>query len=221
METADNNRLPTQTSSSSQTQQNLSPLSNEIATQGEVSLRVNGKQAAITDIQRWFAVSNITHYARQPHNCFFRDVPTLIDITKAAGVNTTKAWLVTVLAYINMATTAEIKMNKFQMEQCAESIMANYGSLKLTEIMLFASRLVGGRYGKIFYNSVDPIAITGAISEHFMPERYNAYNAYYSAVERRKQEEEARNTPPPTEEELQRIEEIKQRLAERFGISNK
>lgn len=140
------------------------------------TLPVVDKQATLADITSWFSPRYLSHYARQSHKCYFEQVPTLYDLNLAYGTGTAQQWLVPFLQYINGAVTAERKMNSFQMRVCADTIVNNFGYIKLTEFMLFVSRLLGGTYGKAFYNSVDPMAITTALHDGFLPQRNAAYD---------------------------------------------
>lgn len=143
-------------------------------------LPVVGRQANLKEISQWFSTTHLSHYSAQPRKCYFEQVPTLYDLNRTFGPGTAQQWLVPFLIYINGAVTAERKMNDFQMASCAMTIVNNYGYLKLTEIMLFVSRLLGGTYGKVFFNAVDPMAITNALHDGFLPQRNAAYDNYQS-----------------------------------------
>jgi len=70
-----------------------------------------------------------------------------------------------------------------QTEEAARVIIAQYGFLKVTEIMLFLHHIKAGRYGH-FYGTVDPQRITDALRE-FLEWRYNEI----SRIEKQREQE--------------------------------
>lgn len=71
-------------------------------------------------------------------------------------------------------------------------IAAMFGTLKISEIMLFFFLFKGGRYGK-FYGAVDPITITCALQE-FMAKRATDRDFYEQEQERERLLSDMENT---------------------------
>ena len=63
-------------------------------------------------------------------------------------------------------------------------MVADFGYLKMTEVMLFIRRFKVGRYGT-FFGNVDPLVIMDSIGK-FLIDRNNTIDAHYSELEIRK-----------------------------------
>lgn len=109
---------------------------------------------------------------RNARECFTGNFPTLAEVEARIRPGAAEAWIVAQLTALarnaNMAQTPD----KGQLMQTASTIAAEYGYLKLTEVLLFFHRFNAGQYGK-FYGSVSPIQITASLRE-FLRERDEA-----------------------------------------------
>ena len=77
-------------------------------------------------------------------------------------------------------------------EECASVIAAMFGTLKISEVMLFFFLFKGGKYGK-FYGAVDPITITCALQE-FMVKRAADIDFYEREKDRERLLSDMENT---------------------------
>lgn len=115
-----------------------------------------------------FNPSKQNEYARKYHDrCFIGTAPSLLLVIDAYGENVCKGWLMLQLKEVNLAAGGNDpakKMTAMQMENAAETIMANYPALKVSELMLFFSQFKAGMYGR-FYGAADAMVITEAISK--------------------------------------------------------
>lgn len=108
--------------------------------------------------------------ATNPDSCFFGDYPTLSEISCQCGVEVSVAWLIPQLANLSEYCGVRDKMTDMQIEECAFNIATDFFYLKVSELMLFFHRVKAGRYGKIFFGTVDPLAILVALRD-FIQER--------------------------------------------------
>lgn len=90
--------------------------------------------------------------------------PSLYRFRATFGDDSAKAWMVLQLRQLGEYAGVKDKQTLPQMQETAEVIIAEFGYLKLTEIMLFLHRLKAGHYGR-FYGAVDGIAICEGLNE--------------------------------------------------------
>lgn len=96
--------------------------------------------------------------------------PTLTVIDKAYGDGSAAVWTMQVLSVFNEYVGKREKMDDWQIENLAKSIVSGYGWLKASEIMLFLARYASGHYGSL-YGVIDPTEITVNLKEKFIPWR--------------------------------------------------
>lgn len=101
--------------------------------------------------------------ARNPEDGFFGEYPTLGWVKERFGEEIAIAWLVPQLANMSEYCGARDKMTDMQIEECAFNIVTEFFYLKVSEMMLFFHRVKSGKYGKIFFGTVDPIVILDAV----------------------------------------------------------
>lgn len=140
------------------------------------SLAVSQQRAAIV-IKRFgdsesflkkVSPSTQTGFAAHPDNAIMGDYPTLTDLKQAYGKNFAAIWLVAQIDNLTLFTGAK-NITEQQHEELAKIIAAEYGYLKVTELLLFFHRFKAGHYGR-FYGTVDPMVITCALKD-FIKER--------------------------------------------------
>lgn len=148
--------------------------------------------------------STQTGFAAHPDNAIMGDYPTLTDLKQAYGKNFAAIWLVPQIDNLTLFTGAK-NITEQQHEELSKIIAAEYGYLKVTELLLFFHRFKAGRYGR-FYGSVDPMVITCALRE-FMRERNDMIAQYEQ--ERRERESESKE-PTMTHEEYLKLKEQEQ-----------
>ena len=116
-----------------------------------------------------FTCSHEKVYCRHAERCVLGNAPTLSLMNAAYGRNTSAAWTVPLLTDVSEFCGCKDKLSDGQLEELAYIITAEYGYLKVTEVMLFCWWFKSGRYGR-FYGSVDPFVITAALRD-FMRDR--------------------------------------------------
>lgn len=145
-----------------------------------------------TDFLQTFHVVKQESYTRLPERCYFGSAPTLQHVNKDYGRGTAEEWLLYQLDDLSEYCGARDKLTKGQMRSLAQLLTQEYGWLNVAEFMLFFRRFKLGRYGR-FYGSVDPMAITIALKERFLPERYEAYERKEQEEREHEREEKERN----------------------------
>lgn len=103
-----------------------------------------------------------------PEECFFGQYPILSEIDRLYGTGIAESWLVPQLYNLGEVCGVRYKMTDLQMEECAYMISSEFHYLKISELMLFFSRLKAGYYGQKFYGSIDPVVILDTIRNDFV-----------------------------------------------------
>lgn len=128
-------------------------------------------------------------YCKHVERCVFGSAPTLSQVNRAYGANTSAACLIPMLTDVSEFCGCKEKITNKQIDTLADIIVDGYHWLKVTEVMLFFWWFKSGRYGK-FYGAVDPMVITTALRE-FVKDR-NAIIAKRDGMEAEKKEAEWR-----------------------------
>lgn len=124
------------------------------------------------------------------HDCYFGKHPTLARLAKDYGRNCPVMWLSAQLYALNEYAGSR-KMDTAQIEDAARTLSVAWYYLKVSEIMLFLTRVKSGRYGD-FYGSVDAIRL-GAMCEQFQKERVAAYDRRERELARQRIEQGAKD----------------------------
>lgn len=124
--------------------------------------------------------------------CFFGAFPTLADINKEYGTQTSVAWLIPQLLDLSEFCGCKDKLQGESLEECAWLIAQNYYFFKVSELMLFFNYFKQGRYGR-FYGSIDPLVIMSMICK-FARERGDAYTEYENEKNMQRLEEQKNNS---------------------------
>ena len=119
----------------------------------------------------------------QPY-CIFGNVPTLWAANNIYGKGTAEEWLVYQFSDLSEFAGVSKKINSQQLLQMAQLMVADFGYLKMTEVMLFIRHFKVGRYGT-FYGNVDPLVIMDSVRK-FLVERNDTIDAHYSELEIKK-----------------------------------
>lgn len=99
-----------------------------------------------------------------------RNAPTLYVVQEAYGRDNVLGWVSGQLATIAMFTgvhQGDVVMTH-QLLAMAKVIVSNFPAMRVTDMMLFIARFKAGYYGR-FYGTFDPMVLTEAISQHFLP----------------------------------------------------
>lgn len=133
------------------------------------------------------------HYVKNPERCVMGAAPTMGQLLRYFGQDTALSWLEIQIMTLSELCGAKGKISKLQAMFCAEQILARFGSLKVTELLLYFSYLAAGKYGH-FYGSVDPQRILEWI-DNYMSDRNEIcqeYDARKAAEEREAEEKDRR-----------------------------
>ena len=117
---------------------------------------------------------------QNPIDVFKRESPTLVRIDITYGRNSSATWLFGVLQ--SMFVFLNVTNDKFSKEQVymlAQTISAQYKTLKVEEMLLFVSRFMAGKYGRFYGGDSYALVITESLNK-FMVEREH----YYADIER-------------------------------------
>ena len=145
--------------------------------------------------------------------------PTFALVTNYFSREATLFWLrkhiAETFAFIGIYDTASI----MQIRQTAELVLDHevFSQLNLDEFLLFLKKFKRGDYGKI-YQSARPnpqefLACLRPFWNELLDHRIRAAQA-----EQQRRLDEQRPAAPPTPEERQKIDQIRERLAKRFGL---
>lgn len=128
-------------------------------------------------------------YTLDKRRAYMGKAPVLGVVGKAFSTGTAKSWVIVQLWDLAEFCGCKTKMTERQMDELAQIICAEYGYMKLTELMDFFRRFKTGEYGK-FYGAVDPMVITCALQE-FRRDRAQIIDRF-----RRDDEEERKRNDP-------------------------
>lgn len=137
-----------------------------------------------------FHVNNQITYTNDEQRCHFGKAPTLAQVSKAYGSQTTEEWLIYQIVDLSEFCKLKSKLTSTQVKQTAQLIMHAYGYLKVTEIMLYFRRFKFGQYGR-FYGSVDAMIILDCIKK-FCNERRDAIHEQLKRAEEEERERQKR-----------------------------
>lgn len=135
------------------------------------AVEITSKYGTPEQLMQKFCVSNQYKCATNLKATYFGSAPTLTRLRLSYGDGIAEAWLMAQIQdlYVYESTKYEERATVHQIEMTAKAIIANYGYLNMTEIMLFFDRFKGGRYGKPF-GSLNGREINAAIRQ-FLIER--------------------------------------------------
>ena len=119
--------------------------------------------------------------------CFFGAAPSLVNVDNAFGNGAAEEWLSYMLIGISQQCGARKKLDAFQLGNLARQIRTWHYDLKVTELEVFFSRLIGGQYGKYAYDSVDPQLIMAALWQ-FRKDRDRYIDEHERELERQRRE---------------------------------
>lgn len=120
--------------------------------------------------------------------CLLGNFPTLTELNITYNPNAAVVWLIPQLVDLSEYCGCKDKLNKMQLQHCAQIITSKWHYMKVSEFMLFFYRFKQGRYGR-FYGSIDPMVITTALND-FVSERNNALDMYEKELRNKKLIEE-------------------------------
>ena len=140
---------------------------------GDISVR---PQKSRQDFLNEFNPDIQTVVCRDPEKCWFGKYPTLEQLNRIYGDNTSEDWLTAQLDNLMLFCGCKGKLNSSQLFELSNLISNSYPYLRISEIMLFFNYLKRGKYEK-FYGSIDPIKIMMSLDVFVSETRSIAYAA--------------------------------------------
>lgn len=106
------------------------------------------------------------------------DIPTLGMVVSAYGIDNAATFLLTHIHQVNLFSGTKEKMQPYQMESLARTIISEYGWLNIAEICFFFALFRLGKF-EALYGSVDPMKVTKSLNMYVTErnravERHNA-----------------------------------------------
>lgn len=96
--------------------------------------------------------------------CFTGHAPSLTRVKVSFGEEIANNWLIIQITDLALFCGIKEKPDMAQVEAIARTIIANYGYLKLTELMVFFQRFKAGKHGT-FYGNFDGITLNKALND--------------------------------------------------------
>lgn len=173
--------------------------------QNQLAIDVTSRYGVFDNVLALFAPKHQDAYVVDEKRCYFGTAPMLLQLKLAYGKNAPIEWLSYQIIDLNRYSNCKI-MTDYQVKSLACTIYKEYYYLKLTEVMVFFSKVKAAEYGQLFYGAVDPIPLMGALKK-FAEERAD--------MVRKKEEEEARAERNKPREGIMKPHEV-QALRERL-----
>lgn len=120
--------------------------------------------------------------ARHPDRAYLGHAPCLGTIAGGYGEAVAEVWICLQIEDVNHFAGARVKMTVARQRALAATLLAEYPSLKASELLLFFHRFKCGRYER-FYGTVDALTITSSLRT-FVAERPKEVAALKRAAER-------------------------------------
>lgn len=158
------------------------------------------------DLKVVYDPRNFYNYTTNEERCHNGTSPTLRECIQQYGRKTTHETMRPYLDLFFGFVAAAHKPTTDQRDTICWLVMQNYGSLKMSEWLLFFTKAMAGEFGK-FYNTIDPLDIMTAIREWDI----RCTNIKREAKERKEQaerEEKAKSFAITEEERIANIGKI-------------
>ena len=143
-------------------------------------------------------------FVANPERCITGSAPTLGQLKRYYGENMARTWLELQIIRLSELCGAKGKISNAQTAFCADVILSQYGYLKVTDLLLYFSNLIAGKYG-YFYGTIDPQRMM-AWTNQYLRERNKIYEQYESrirAAEQAREEQERKGKTVTYDEYLQ------------------
>lgn len=166
-----------------------------------------------SEFETMYDVKHIFNYTLDETRCHVGRAPNLRDCQAFFGRDSLRKVMRGALDIFIDFVKCKDKPNNAQRDTICWLVMTQFGSLKITEWLLFIMKAMSGQFGK-FYNTLDPLDITTAVrawSKECETFR-NEYRAEQVRKAREKEREEVVMTPEDREEALKILERIGEKL---------
>lgn len=144
-------------------------------------------------------------YIKHFDRCFIGNALRLTDVACAYEEKTAIFWIKIQLLDLALFTGVK-KPSDEQITMLCETILANYGYLKVTELMVFFSKFKAGQFER-FFGNFDAMVITTSLAT-FIELRKNWIFEAYQRQENEKREKRHENTIPMPDYLQQKIKKL-------------
>lgn len=144
-------------------------------------------------------------YIKHFYRCFIGKALRLSDVAVAYGQNTAILWIK--IQLFDLAVFIGVKKpSDEQMTMLCETILANYGYLKVTELMVFFSKFKAGQFER-FFGTFDAMVITNSLVTFVELRKTWVFEAYQNQ-EKEKREKRNENVVPMPDYLQQKIKKL-------------
>lgn len=165
------------------------------------------------EFETLYDVKHIFNYTLDEARCHGGQAPTLRECQTLFGRDSLRKVMRGALDTFIDFIKAKDKPNNAQRDTICWLVMTQFGSLKITEWLLFAMKAMSGQFGK-FYNTLDPLDITTAVRS-WAKECETIRAELRASAEReqaQREREEQAATPIDREALMRHAEQIAERL---------
>lgn len=115
---------------------------------------------------RVFSLENVQRFCAHPGRCINGDAPSMASVKHAYGVPSAKLWLKALAADFaaNAVNRSDRRMTEEQLDDWADTALAEWGYLTVTEWMLFFHKAKAGKFGSL-YNDVNCIRLSEMVND--------------------------------------------------------
>ena len=144
-------------------------------------------------------------YIKHFDRCFIGKALRLSDVAGAYEAKTAIFWIKIQLLDLALFTGVK-KPSEEQIQMLCETILANYGFLKVTELMVFFSKFKAGQFER-FFGNFDAMVITNSLATFVELSKNWKFEAY-KREERAKREKRHENTIPMPDYLTQKLKKL-------------
>ena len=134
-------------------------------------------------------------YIKHFDRCFIGKALRLSDVAIAYEQKTAILWLKIQLFDLALFTGVK-KPNEEQIQMLCETILANYGYLKVTELMVFFSKFKAGKFER-FFGTFDSMVITTSLATFVELRKQWVFEAYQHKENEKKEKRYENAVPMP------------------------
>lgn len=166
-----------------------------------------------SEFEIMYDVKHIFNYTLDETRCHVGRAPTLNSCVMLFGRESTRKVMRGALDTFIDFVKAKDKPNNAQRDTICWLVMSQFGSLKITEWLLFSMKAMSGQFGK-FYNCLDPLDITTAVRS--WAKECEAFRNEYRSEQVRKDREAERQFEVMSEAKRQEALKILERIEEKL-----
>ena len=156
--------------------------------EGKTTVTLTTRYGDAANFCRLFSLKDASEYLSHPERCVTGKAPTLDETTCSYGHQVTRAWVQKQLFALSEMCGTKGRMTQEQAHFCAGQLIAGFGYLKVTDVLLYFSSLIAGRYG-YFYGQVDPQHVM-AWMDLYLKDRAAIFNRHEMRLKAQQQQQE-------------------------------